>query len=60
MFIALTLKSPSAPAERYLVCYVQLHAAPGSGMNIAIWSYKHTAPPEQNRSNKDDFSGKAR
>ena len=28
MFIALTLKSASAPAERNLIGYVQLHAAP--------------------------------
>ena len=32
MFIALTLKSPGAPAERHLVGYLQLHAAPnGAG-----------------------------
>ena len=28
MFIALILKEPGAPAERHLVGYAQLHAAP--------------------------------
>ena len=59
MFIALHHQYLCAPAERYVLWRVRLHAAPDGAGYIDIWSYKHVAPPEQEPLCIDDdhFSG---
>ena len=59
MFIALQHPNLCAPAERHVLCRLQLHSAPHGAGYVRTWSYKHFAPPEQDpQYQHNDFSGK--